>query len=194
MTSSVWAYATNTTRSARKHKYAESRAKEMQSHYDRGTWDIVPRTEATNKGCKVYRCSFVDKMKVLEDGTCKAKSRLVCNQSTGKSFRTDPKHEARTSPNRETFAGCAQMTSFRLLVALAAKFNLELFILNATALEDVYMEQPPGYHTHGRDFVCKLRLGLYGTQLANRGWYLELHSALTEFGHRIAREEWSASA
>jgi hypothetical protein len=127
VTSSVWAYATNTTRSARKHKYAESRAKEMQSHYDRGTWDIVPRTEATNKGCKVYRCSFVDKMKVLEDGTCKAKSRLVCNQSTGKSFRTDPKHEARTSPNRETFAGCAQMTSFRLLVALAAKFNLELF-------------------------------------------------------------------
>lgn len=146
MTSSVWAYATNTTRSARKHKYAESRAKEMQSHYDRGTWDIVPRTEATNKGCKVYRCSFVDKMKVLEDGTCKAKSRLVCNQSTGKSFRTDPKHEARTSPNRETFAGCAQMTSFRLLVALAAQFNLELF--NGRRLLDrLLFSTPPPWRT-----------------------------------------------
>jgi hypothetical protein len=46
-------------------------------------------------------------------------------------------------------------------------------------LEEVYMQQPPGYEDTARpNYVCKLDKALYRLKQAPRAWYLRLSSKL----------------
>ena len=61
-------------------------------------------------------------------------------------------------------------SSIRVLLAMVAKFNLELEQLDVkTAFlhgeldEQIYMHQPEGFEIHGKeDHVCLLKKSLYG--------------------------------
>nr|XP_036574506.1 polyprotein [Colletotrichum truncatum]KAF6780949.1 polyprotein [Colletotrichum truncatum] len=65
--------------------------------------------------------------------------------------------------------------SFRVLIAVAARFDLELLqydavnaFVHADLDETVYMELPPGYRVPGR--ILRLRKALYGLRRENCCW------------------------
>lgn len=89
------------------------------------------------------------------------------------------------------------MTSFRLLLALAAMHNwciTQLDVTNAFLYgfldEKVYMACPDGYHIldhilnqfPNQKLVCRLFKSLYGLKQAPRQWFIALSSALISFG------------
>jgi hypothetical protein len=79
----------------------------------------------------------------------------------------------------ETFAPVAKFTSIRVVLALAAKYDLLLHqmdvktaFLNGDLDEVIFMKQPEGYvdPTHLASHVCKLKKSLYGLKQAPRMW------------------------
>ena len=55
--------------------------------------------------------------------------------------------------------------------------------LNGVVEEEVYVEQPLGFETHGREtHVCKLKKYLYGLKQAPRTWYDRIDSFLSILG------------
>ena len=70
----------------------------------------------------------------------------------------------------------AKLTSVRLPVSLAATYHWDLHqldvknaFLNGDLLEEVYMEQPPGFVAQGESSkVCYLQKSLYGLKQSPR--------------------------
>ncbi|KAF7326533.1 Transcription factor [Mycena venus] len=79
----------------------------------------------------------------------------------------------------ETAAPTMTLATFRFLLALAAKHDLEAenidfssAYINADLEETVYMRQPPGFErSRQEDRVCLLRKAIYGLKQAGRQWY-----------------------
>ena len=86
----------------------------------------------------------------------------------------------------ETFAPVARLESIRMLLAFACHKGFTLFqmdvksaFLNGYILEEVYVEQPPGFQNHKYpDHVFKLKKALYGLKQAPRAWYDRLSKFL----------------
>jgi hypothetical protein len=70
----------------------------------------------------------------------------------------------------EIFSPVAKLTSIRVLMSLAATFDLEIeqmdvktTFLHGDLEEEIYMKQPEGFVVKGKkDLVCKLKRSLYG--------------------------------
>ena len=103
------------------------------------------------------------------DGKPKYKARLVAKgyaQTEGIDFQ-------------EVFSPVVKMTTLRVLFALTAAMDLELFqmdvktaFLHGDLDEELYMKQPRGYVIPGKEKqVCKLKRSLYGLKQAPRQWY-----------------------
>ena len=79
----------------------------------------------------------------------------------------------------ETVAPVARYTTIRTIISLAVVFRWKLHqldvkttFLNGKIEEEVYIEQPEGFLTHGnKTHVCKLKKSLYGLKQAPRVWY-----------------------
>jgi hypothetical protein len=55
--------------------------------------------------------------------------------------------------------------------------------MNGVVEKEVYMEQPQGFETHGRQtHVCKLNKSLYGLKQAPKAWYDRIDSFLMSLG------------
>ena len=55
--------------------------------------------------------------------------------------------------------------------------------LNGKIKEEVYIEQPEGFVTHGKKIhVCKLKKALYGLKQAPRIWYVRMDGFLHSLG------------
>ena len=148
------------------------------------TWKIVPLpADKQTVGCKwIYR------VKYLPDGQVdRYKARLVAKgftQTEGVDFF-------------DTFAPVAKMTTFRVVLALAAIYNWplkQLYVTNAflhgILHEEVFMDIPPGYQIPAAvqlqfpncKLVCQLLQTIYGLRQAPREWFSILSDALLEFG------------
>lgn len=86
----------------------------------------------------------------------------------------------------ETFSPTPKLAAIRTVLALAAVGDLELWsvdissaYLNGELKEEVYMEQPEGFHEKGPDYVWRLMKSLYGLKQAGRQWHKKLHETLT---------------
>jgi Reverse transcriptase (RNA-dependent DNA polymerase) len=86
----------------------------------------------------------------------------------------------------ETYAPTIQKQSFLVILALVAKFDLELIhfdvksaFLNPLLKEWIYMEAPLGFTPPKPGMVWLLLRSLYGLKQAAREWYLQMK---TEFG------------
>eukprot|EP00253_Pinus_taeda_P022423 PITA_22423 len=90
----------------------------------------------------------------------------------------------------ETFALVARMETVRVVLSIAAQnkwkvyqMDVKLAFLNGVLMEEVYIEQPPGYEKKGQEHkVCRLKKALYGLKHAPRAWYSRIDSYLQENG------------
>jgi hypothetical protein len=90
----------------------------------------------------------------------------------------------------ETFAPVVKWSSIRILLALAARLDLEVHqmdvtmaFLNGELEHEIFMQPPPGSADHGRsDIVWKLEKSLYGLKQASCAWYLKAKQELTKIG------------
>ena len=112
---------------------------EMDSMYQNQVWTLVDIPE----GVKPIRCKWVFKKKTDMEGNVQTyKARLVA-----KGFRQ--KHGIDYD---ETFSPVAMVKSIRILLAIAAYYDYEIWqmdvktsFLNGNLKKDVYMTQPKGF-------------------------------------------------
>jgi hypothetical protein len=150
---------------------------EFTSIEDNDTWVLVDRpADVRPIGLK-----WVYKTKRDESGLIsKFKGRLVAKgyvQRQGVDFD-------------KVFAPVARLESVRLLIAYAATegwivhhMDVKSAFLNRELLEDVYVEQPPGFGVKGQEHkVLHLIKALYGLRQAPRDWYSKLDESLIKLG------------
>lgn len=91
----------------------------------------------------------------------------------------------------ETFSPTAKMTSLRVMVQLAAQYNLTIHqldvktaYLNAPIDCEIYVDQPKGFQVGKSDknLVWKLNKSLYGLKQSGRNWNVILHDFLVQNG------------
>ncbi|KAK8700448.1 hypothetical protein V6N13_018844 [Hibiscus sabdariffa] len=150
---------------------------EMDSMSENQVWTLVEPPE----GIKPIGCKWVFKKKTDMDGNVQTyKGRLVA-----KGFR-----QIHGVDYDETFSPVAMLKSIRILLAIAAFHDYEIWqmdvktaFLNGKLEEDVYMTQPEGFVTpENAGKVCKLQRSIYGLKQASRSWNLRFNDAIKEFG------------
>ncbi|KAK1558069.1 hypothetical protein QYE76_008359, partial [Lolium multiflorum] len=90
----------------------------------------------------------------------------------------------------ETFSPVAKLKSMRILLAIAAFFDYEIWqmdvktaFLNGDIEEELYMVQPKGFiDPKNADKVCKLQRSIYGLKQASRSWNLRFDRVIKDFG------------
>ena len=159
--------------------WEEAIASEYGSLMKCGTWELVILPE----GRKAIGCKWVFRKKYASTGEIERyKARLVAlgyAQVEGVDYA-------------ETFAPVAKFTSIRLILAIAAILDLDLFqmdvdtaFLNGMLEEEIYMKQPKGFvNPKKAKYVCKLKRGLYGLKQSPRIWNFNIDTFLKECGFK----------
>ncbi|MCO5596800.1 hypothetical protein L7F22_050870 [Adiantum nelumboides] len=152
---------------------------EYQSLMANGTWQLVPAPP--NR--KLVTCKWLLRKKFHADGSIsRYKARLV-----PRGFTQIPGMDY-----SETFSLVLRITSFRVLIAIAALFGFLLHQMDVrTAFligdlqEEIYMSQPDGGYTSLQhpDYVCRLLKALYGLKQSPRQWYLCFHRCIISLGY-----------
>ena len=61
--------------------------------------------------------------------------------------------------------------------------DVKTAFLNGDLEEEVYMDQPQGFETTGKEsLVCKLKKSIYGLKQASRQWYLKFNNTILSYG------------
>ncbi|KAK8667592.1 hypothetical protein V6N13_007740 [Hibiscus sabdariffa] len=158
-------------------KWLEAMRSEMDSMSDNQIWTLVEPPE----GIKPIRCKWVFKKKTDMDGNVQTYKGLL----VAKGYR-----QIHGIDYDETFSPVAMFKSIRILLAIAAFHDYEIWqidvkttFLNGKLEEDVYMTQPEGFVTpENAGKVCKLQRSIYGLKQASRSWNLRFNDAIKEFG------------
>ena len=94
----------------------------------------------------------------------------------------------------DTYAATLAGTTFRVLMAICAKFDLETrqfdavnAFTNSDLDETVYCHMPKGFRRRG--WCWKLLKALYGLRRSPLLWYRELSSKLKELGLQVVSED-----
>ena len=169
-----------------KDKWEASMIDELRSQRERGTWKVVERPKHKN----VVGCKWVYKKKLNSNGSIRYKSRLVAKGYTQK-FGED---------YMQTYAPTLSMPSFRLLVALASKFGLDLNSIDiVTAFlygnldTPIYMELPDGFMLDDKskenfsgfkDPVLLLSQTIYGLKQSAYAFHKHLTDNLKAWGFK----------
>ncbi|KAJ9551807.1 hypothetical protein OSB04_015852 [Centaurea solstitialis] len=158
-------------------QWQEAMKAEMQSMYDNQVWELTDLPQH----CKAVGRKWVFKKKTDMDGNVHTfKARLVAKGFT----------QTHGIDYDETFSPVAMLKSIRILMAISAYFNYEIWqmdvktaFLNGKLTEDVYMEQPEGFEDpKNPSKVCKLLKSIYGLKQASRSWNLHFDERIKEFG------------
>ncbi|CAJ2638269.1 unnamed protein product [Trifolium pratense] len=153
---------------------------EMDSLESNETWHLVDLPP----GCKPIGCKWILKKKLKSDGSIeKYKARLVA-----KGFR-----QRENIDFFDTFSPVTRITSIRVLISIAAIFNLTLHkmdvktaFLNGDLEEEIYMEQPEGFVIHEQENkVCKLDKSLYGLKQAPKQWHEKFDNLMLSNGFKV---------
>nr|GEV64272.1 hypothetical protein [Tanacetum cinerariifolium] len=90
----------------------------------------------------------------------------------------------------ETFSPVADIRAIRILIAIAASYDYEIWTMNVkTAFltghlsKEVYMEQPEGFvNPKYPNHICKLNRSIYGLKQASRQWNKRFDDEIKKFG------------
>lgn len=146
-------------------KWLGAMKSELQSMEDNHVWDLVDLPD----GVKPVKNKWVFKRKTDMDGNLTVyKARLVAKGFT----------QIEGIDYDETFSPVAKFQSIRILLAIAAFHDYEIWqmdvktaFLNGVLDEDVYMVQPDGFaDPRQAEKVCKLKKSIYGLKQASRSW------------------------
>ncbi|KAL0461128.1 UNVERIFIED_CONTAM: Retrovirus-related Pol polyprotein from transposon TNT 1-94 [Sesamum latifolium] len=157
---------------------------EMSSMAKNNVWELVDLPA----GRKTIGNKWVLKVKRKADGSIdKFKARLVAK---GYTQREGIDYE-------ETFSPVVRFASVRLILAIVAHLDLELFqmdvktaFLNGELDEEIYMDQPEGFQEMGQKRkVCRLKRSIYGLKQSSRQWYYRFHRAITSIGFTMVEED-----
>jgi hypothetical protein len=147
-------------------------------------WDLVDLPS----GRRSIGNKWVLKIKHKADGSIERyKARLVAKGYT--------KEEG--IDYEDTFSPVVRITSVRLILAIVAHMDLELYqmdvrtaFLNGELNEEIYMDQPLGFETKGQERkVCKLKRSIYGLKQASRQWNVKFHQAILKDGFIMMEED-----
>jgi hypothetical protein len=149
---------------------------EIQSLLDNGTWKLAKLPP----GRKAIGSRWVFLIKRKADGSIERyKGRVVA-----KGYAQRPGFDY-----TETFAPTAKWAALRAILALAALEDMELesidissAFLNGELEEEVYMEQPEGFHQGAYDEFLQLLKGIYGLKQSPRIWHKKLDQELQSIG------------
>ncbi|KAK1601881.1 hypothetical protein QYE76_008090, partial [Lolium multiflorum] len=158
-------------------KWQEAMKSEMGSMYDNKVWTLVDLPDSR----KAVENKWIFKRKTDADGNITVyKARLVA-----KGFR-----QIQGVDYDETFSHVAKLKSVRILLAIAAFFDYEIWqmdvktaFLNGDIEEELYMVQPKGFvDPKNADKVCKLQRSIYGLKQASRSWNRRFDKVIKDFG------------
>ncbi|KAJ9545029.1 hypothetical protein OSB04_024736 [Centaurea solstitialis] len=158
-------------------QWQEAMKAEMQSMYDNQVWELTDLPQH----CRAVGRKWVFKKKTDMDGNVHTfKARLVAKGFT----------QTHGIDYDETFSPVAMLKSIRILMAISAYFNYEIWqmdvktaFLNGKLTEEVYMEQPEGFEDpKNPNKVCKLLKSIYGLKQASQSWNLHFDERIKEFG------------
>ena len=158
-------------------KWLEAMKSEIGSMYDNKVWTLVDIPD----GRKAVENKWIFKKKTDADGNVTVyKARLVA-----KGFR-----QIQGVDYDETFSPVAMLKSIRILLAIAAYFDYEIWqmdvktaFLNGNIEEELYMVQPEGFvDPKDAGKVCKLQRSIYGLKQASQSWNLRFDEVIKGFG------------
>ena len=165
-------------------KWLEAMKSEMDSMYTNQVWTLVEPPAGVNPiGCK-----WVFKKKTDMDGKVHTyKARLVA-----KGYK-----KIHGVDYDETFSPVAMLKSVRILLAIAAYHDYEIWqmdvktaFLNGNLLKDVYMTQPEGFDIpEEAQKICKLQRSIYGLKQASRSWNLRFDETVKQYGFIKSEDE-----
>ena len=149
---------------------------EMDSMYTNQVWTLVDPPE----GIKPIGCKWIFKKKTdMEGNVITYKSRLVA-----KGYR-----KKQGVDYDETFSVVAMLKSIRILLAIAAHYDYEIWqmdvktaFLNGNLTKEVYMTQPEGFTSGSGSKVCKLQRSIDRLKQASRSWNIRFDETIKEFG------------
>ncbi|GMI83719.1 hypothetical protein HRI_002041200 [Hibiscus trionum] len=159
------------------------------------TWTVVPLLE----GKQPIDYKWVYRVKYKADGTVdRFKARLVAKGFT----------QIEGVDYIDTFSPVAKMTSFKVLLALAASNDWHLLqldvnnaFLNGQLDEEVYMKLPLGYNLKNStscvdldassNLVCKFNKSIYGLKQASRQWFHAFSQVIIKCGFVQSSSEHS---
>ena len=163
-------------------QFKQAELDHLQSHKEMGSWQEGDRSLAIGK--QVLDCMWVYAYKFNKHGALqKCKARLV--------VRGD---QEKRSLHEDTYAATLAGKSFRVLMAIATRFDLELLqydavnaFVNADLNEEKFMELPPGYRKPGK--LLSLKKALYGLRKSPVLWQRELSRTLESLGFAPVKHE-----
>jgi histone deacetylase 1/2 len=89
----------------------------------------------------------------------------------------------------QVFAPVSKYSTLRIMLAIATDQDLDIHhldvktaFLNGKLDEDVFIQQPPGYHNGNPALACKLNKALYGLKQASRAWHRTLKTKIESLG------------
>ncbi|KAG8499624.1 hypothetical protein CXB51_006221 [Gossypium anomalum] len=140
----------------------------------------------------VIGCKWLFKIKKNPDGTInRCKTRLVakgCSQVPGCDFT-------------ETFSLVVKTATIRVILSIAVtkgwplrQVDVNNAFLNGDLVDDVYMQQPPGFVQHGsisETLVCHPTKVLYGLRQAPRAWFDKLKQFLISTSFTLSKSDAS---
>ena len=159
-------------------KWLGAMESEIESMHDNQVWNLVDPIE----GARPIDCKWIFKKKTDKDGIVRIhKARLVA-----KGFR-----QIQGVDYDETFSPVAMLKSVRILLAIAAYFDYEIWqmdvkitFLNRNPTEDVYMTQSEGFvDSKNAGKICKLLKSIYGLKQASRSWNLRFDEVVRVWLH-----------
>jgi hypothetical protein len=159
--------------SSAKDEWIKAMNDEIESMRTNQVWDLVNLP----LGRKAIGNKWILKVKRKADGSIdRYKARLVAKGYT----------QQEGMDYEETFSLVVRFASIRLILAIVAYMNLELYqmdvkttFLNGELDEEIYMDQPVGFVVDGQERkVCKLKRSIYGLKQSSRQWYLRFHRAV----------------
>ncbi|CCE34925.1 uncharacterized protein CPUR_08864 [Claviceps purpurea 20.1] len=164
--------------------FKEAERDHLASHHQMKSWVEVPHSPIKRMGSQILECMWVYTYKFdKHNNYVKCKARLV--------VRGD---QQRHISSQDTYAATLANRSFRMLMAIAAKYNLELkqfdvtnAFVHASMDRDVYMRMPKGYQKRGT--ILKLQKALYGLRISPLLWQKEFTTTLKAIGFQVVPHE-----
>lgn len=162
------------------HQWRAAAQKEISALEAKGTWDTVPKAEATTR---ILPGTWVFKRKRTPDGTIKSHKARWCVR--GDLQEGEP----------ETFAPVVSYSTVRMFLVLAMMFewftstiDFDNAFVQTTLDEPVWVHIPRGFHIGSREeprardstHCFRLKKSLYGLAIAPRLFYDNIRTAMTD--------------